>query len=249
MKELTASELRKWAEEMEQFFGQSNRPEVLEKAKAHAHRMRARADLLDAESGVDSGVAAIAEVVQTLPIIGRVAISGGRIISIERPYNGEGEEVGIHTAWEWRNDPTAEEKAGRLCRLYVGTEQQGPLAMFDADSNQWHELKSRGNFGKRFACGGTFSSKKTDHKPEIITRLEGIMEKKERIEKAKMRLEAANKRVLAASLMSYAMGSQRQAMNPAYDGQEGICMCNADRYIAHAGKHIAEAELLEAQAS
>ena len=249
MKEFSAPELRKWANDMEHFFGSSARLEMLAKAEAHAHRMRAKAALIDAEEGVDTGTAEVAEVVQGLPIVGKVAVRGGKRVSIERPYNGEGEPYGIHTAWEWRDDPTAEEQTGSLCRLYIGTEQHGPVAMYDADQDQWHALNSRGNFGKRYACGGNFSSKKVSEQPEIVKTLEVIMDKAERVEKAKMRLQAANKRVLAAHQMESAAAYDRQAMNPAYDDQSIICLGKADITRAYAQRTIAEAELLEAHAA
>ena len=244
----TAAELRKWADDMEQFFGSSSRVEVLAKAEAHADRMRARADLIDAENDEETGVADVAEIVQVLPIIGEVRIRGGKRVAIERPYNGEGERHGIYTAWEFRDDPAAEEEAGSLCRLYVGTVQDGPLAQYNAYDGQWYELKSRGNFGRRYACGGNWSGKKVAKQPEIINKLEEIMDRQEAIKKAELRLAAASKRVHAAHQMANAAAHDRQATNPIYEGQSMICMVKADTIRAYAARTLAEADLLDAQA-
>ena len=68
------------------------------------------------------------------------------------------------------------------------------------------------------------------------------MEKKtaeERVKAAKLRILAANQRAMAA-------GYRRQAMHPAYPGQDLICMGEADAVDALATWTETEADLLDA---
>jgi len=64
--------------------------------------------------------------------------------------------------------------------------------------------------------------------------------------KAEKKLQAANLRFLAANQRSMAAGYRRQAMHPAYPGQDTICLDKADEIAALAARSEAEAEILEA---
>ena len=72
------------------------------------------------------------------------------------------------------------------------------------------------------------------------------MEMDQRIADARRRLEAANKRVMAAHQRDRAAAYMRQASNPAYDGQAGICIGQAEIMQAIAARTDAEANLIEA---
>jgi hypothetical protein len=56
---------------------------------------------------------------------------------------------GIYIAFEW-SDKT-------LIRIYFGSKTNGPMLQYYADSG-WTNLYSRGNFGRKYACGGNWSS-------------------------------------------------------------------------------------------
>ena len=64
--------------------------------------------------------------------------------------------------------------------------------------------------------------------------------------KAEKKLKAAKLRILAAGQRARAAGYRRQAMHPAYPGQEMICLDKADAVDALAVRTNAEADLLEA---
>lgn len=231
--------MRKWAYDMETYYGNHSNMRYVMLVKAHADKLRAEADIIDGCSGK---IADVAEMHYNYPLIGKVVIRGGKMVALERPYNCEGEAHGIYTAWEWRNDPTAEICAGQLCRLYIGTIDDGPLAMYDADSQQWYKLASKGNYGKNYACGGTWASTKAVQIPEIVTKLEDIMYK---LAQAKKRLEASKLRVLAAHQMDNAIAYERQSYNPAYEGQSEICAGKAEIMRAYAKRTLAQADLVE----
>jgi len=64
--------------------------------------------------------------------------------------------------------------------------------------------------------------------------------------KAEKKLQAANLRFLAANQRSMAAGYRRQAMHPAYPGQDTICLAKADQIAVFAARSEAEADLLDA---
>lgn len=244
---MKSSELRRWALDMYEYY--STKSDLLAmKAEVHRDRMLARADLEDAKAGRMPETAEVAEVVQVVPILGEIRLRGGKIVGVERPYSGEAEVADIHVAFEWRSDPTAEEEAGQICRIYIGTKQAGPVASWEAQDSQWRLAKSNGNFGKKYAFGGTWSSTKTETVPEIVAQIGAIMDKLERIKKAEAKLAAAEKRVMAAHTLERAAAYDRQAMNPSYAGQDSICCGKADTTRAFADKLYAEADLIEAKA-
>jgi hypothetical protein len=236
---LSAAALRRWALDLE-----ANYPGKLT-AEAAALHLSARADLMDAEAGTESGIAPAAIIIQQVPLLGRIEIAGGKIRSIERPYHAEGERIGIHVAFEWLTDPGAEERAGQLIRMYLGSSERGPLAQYDCSSAQWYALTGRGNHGKRYACGGNWSSNRSDQPPAIMQQLEAYMD---RIAQAKAKLAAAELRVKAAGQRQQVEAYYRQAANPAYPGQEVICLSKAAQVEAIAMRTEAEADLILAEA-
>ena len=64
--------------------------------------------------------------------------------------------------------------------------------------------------------------------------------------KAEVKVKAANLRFLAANQRAMAAGYRRQALHPAYPGQEIICLNKAEEIAALAARSEAEADLLEA---
>lgn len=240
MTTLSTAQRRRWAHDLLA----NNQDNPI--AHAHVAQMLAECDLDDAKSGIDSGIADIAEITQDIPLIGKVTIRGGKIVAVERHYNGEGEAHGIHCAWEWRSDPAAEYYTGMCVRMYIGTEQSGPLAQWEASTGQWYALESRGNYGKRYAFGGNFKGTKISQKPGILQKLEDIMDRAEKIRVAEIKLKAAQKRVFAAHQLDGVRAYERQASNPAYDGQDMVCMGKAAVVRALAAQTMAEADLIEA---
>jgi len=63
--------------------------------------------------------------------------------------------------------------------------------------------------------------------------------------KAEKKLQAANLRFLAANQRAMAAGYRRQALHPAYPGQEMICLDKADAVDALAALTEAKADLFE----
>jgi hypothetical protein len=244
---MKTSESRRWAMDMYEHYSNKSM-ELAIKAEAHKNKMIAEADLADAKAGIEPAIAEEAIVSQIVPIVGEIRLKGGRRIYVERPYNGEAETEGIHVAWEWRNDPTAEEQAGQLCRMYIGTVEAGPVAQWDADDGQWYELKGRGNHGKRYAFGGNWTSTKVSIVPAIVARIGEIMDKTAKIKVAEAKLEAARLRVKAAHQLDMASGYERQAANPAYAGQDMVCLGKANVVRSLAAQTLAEADLVEAKA-
>jgi len=251
---LNTAERRKWAEDLIKNYANTD---YEQRARAHAARLIAQADIEDIEQDIEPAIAAHAEIIQHVPICGNIHIQGGKRVRIEHPYDATLVSVieskyGIFTAWEWADDPSAEMECGKLIRLYIGSRDKGPLAQWDAHNNIWYELTSRGNYGKRYACGGNWQAKKLnqDETPEIYQKLEEIImlerEKEEKIARAKAKLATANKRVLAAHQRSYAAAYERQALHPAYAGQDLICMDKANVQAAIAARTEAEADLIEA---
>lgn len=251
MANLTTAERRRWAEDMRQYW---NGTKCEDKANAHAALMIARADLEDAEADCEPTTADKAIMEYDLPIMGKYTVSGKMERTYDFCYNDAVadfcEARGIYTAWEWRTDPAAEEHTGELIRLYIGSKEHGPEAQYNAYNGTWYRLHSKGNFGKRYACGGNWSGEKCKdgETPNIYRRLqEAIMDYK-KIEKAKAKLAAAKKRVFAAHQREGAAAYFRQAMHPIYPGQEMICSNKGAIVEALAARSEAEADLIEAQA-
>ena len=71
-------------------------------------------------------------------------------------------EAGIHLAYE--------KAAGDEYpyRIYIGTETTGPLAVYETSDGYWSDLFSNGNFGRNYACGGTWFRDKTKCAPTIF---------------------------------------------------------------------------------
>jgi hypothetical protein len=130
-----------------------------------ADEMEAQAGLKDAKIGGSPSVADSAIITRTYPILGSVDTEGGEQKSIEHPFGATEIDAlaakGIHIAWEWSFDPASGLDEGRLYRIYIGTTADGPrLAWYD---NRWRRLHSHGNYGKKYALGGTWSSDKATY--------------------------------------------------------------------------------------
>jgi len=65
---------------------------------------------------------------------------------------------------------------------------------------------------------------------------------------ARARLEAAGLRTRAVHQQEQAQAYRRQAGKPAYEGQEEICLTNAQKCEALAAENRAKADLIEAEA-
>ena len=249
---LQAAQLRKAAADLIKTYRDDHRDARSEAAQIVGAEMCARADLMDAEAGTDTGVAQQCIIEQDVPLLGKIKIEGGRKIFVERPYNCEGEASGIYVDFQWCADPRAAERDGTLIRFWIGSQEQGPLAQYEASDGQWYALTSRGNYGKRYACGGNWSSKKIEQAPEIVNQLEKIMNeqnaKNERIAKAKIKLEAARLRLLAQSQRDMAAAYGRQATKPIYPEQAEICAGKGSMALSHADVTEARAALLLAEA-
>ncbi len=106
-------------------------------------------------------IAAEAPIVDEYPILGRVTREGGRILEIEYPWGqehvGSARERDVDVAWQWCHDPRAGMEQGALIRIWIGTKSAGPRAQWSRSDRMWRLLRSRGNFGQNWACGGNWS--------------------------------------------------------------------------------------------
>lgn len=165
MTQLSPSQLRRHALLLRERAPNYKRPEDEAMAQAEADLLDAEADVADAKAGTQSGIADSAIISREYPILGRIDTEGGAIKHVEHPF-GESEintlaAKGIHVAWEWSFDPASGLDEGRLYRIYVGSEGDGPRASWY--NGRWRRLRSNGNYGKRYAFGGTWSSDKTTY--------------------------------------------------------------------------------------
>ena len=135
-------------------------------AQAVAARIAAGADLDDALAGREEATAPTAQIVDNLPILGRMVREGGIITSIEHPWEdsdvSRAAAAGVDIAWEWCHDPMAGLRQGELVRIYVGTAGTGPLLQWDRTRKRWYVLSNQRNYGRNYACGGTWSCEDRD---------------------------------------------------------------------------------------
>lgn len=229
-----------------------------EAARSQAALMEVEAELVEAQADIISPApeedCAIRD---KYPILGEIICKGGKIEGIEYPWEQDYVDalykIGIDMAFEWCHDPCAGLRQGQLIRIYIGTKDIGPRVMWC--DGIWSSHKSHGNYGKNWACGGNWSSvgaKKGKHLNDIAPDLaQKIKEAKmdiDRVKKAEAKIKAAQKRILACSQRDMAFASRRQALHPAYEGQEFICIDKVDMADSFAHRTEAEAELIEAQA-
>lgn len=246
---ITAPQLRCLAADIVAAYADDFRDNRNITAQLVADKMVAEANLIDAKSGQNTTIAAEYHTTQILPLLGSVHIKGGgSIIKIDRPYRSEGKKQGIYVNFSRTCDPVAAERDGHFNHIYIGTEKDGPLAHYAAASNQWYECTSHGNFGKNYACGGNWSSKKVDQAPEIFNQLEKIMDQATKIAQTEAKLAAAKLMLHANTQDQGAAAHLRQAAHPAYDGQDAICVGKAATWAAQAEITRAKAGLLLAQA-
>lgn len=247
MKALTPPELRRFAEDIEAAYANDTREGRDISAFLVAEKFRAKADLEDALCDTHSGIADELLIEQTVPLLGTIKIKGGKKIYMEHPYNEEGKQYNIHVAFQWYCSPISEINDGKLMRIWIGAREKGPLAQYDASDNQWYELKNNGNYGKRYACGGTWRSVKINTAPKVFLILEKIMELS-RVEKAKAALKAAKLDLFAHQQACMGFAYARQASKPIYAGQEMICAEKSENALYHSGITSAKAELIRAEA-
>lgn len=246
---ISTPQLRRLAADIENAYRENFREQRNITAQLVAEKMRAEAELADAQAGITTGTAAEYHAIQVLPLLGEVHIKGGgNIVKIERPYSGDGEKHGIYVAFQRPCDPVAAERDGLFVRIWIGTKEAGPLAQYEVSTGQWYALAGRGNHGKNYACGGNWSSKKVDQAPKIFYQLEKIMNQETKIAQAKAKLEYAKLMLHANSQDQGAASHFRQAETPAYDGQSEICLGKAGQWAAHAEITRARAALLLAEA-
>lgn len=229
-----------------------------EAARVQAKMLDAQAELAEAKADIPSPAPEEdCAIVNKYPILGETTRQGGKIIEIERPWSQKHvavlHDVGLDMAFEWCHDPRAGLGQGRLIRIYIGTKTEGPRVMW-ADG-LWHTHKSRGNYGKNWACGGnwsTINNKKAENlntiAPDLAQKIKEVIMDIERVKKAEAKVKAAQKRILACAQRDMATAYNRQASHPAYPGQEVICIGKASMAETVANRTEAEAELIEARA-
>ena len=248
MRKLTTAQHRRWAHDMALAWAGTD---LEHKAEAHATRMIAEADLEDCRAGVPPQMADTVSMEYYYPILGRTVIRPDRTRIPEHLYDDAladyCETRGIYTAWEWRTDPAAEERCGELVYLRIGSRARGPEAQYTADTETWYALTGKGDHGKRYAHGGTWTSRKcTKETPNIVKKLEELIVRYNKIKQAEARLKAANLRVLAAQQAEMAAAYHRQSSRPAYPGQEMICAGKAQIVEALSAQTMARANFIEA---
>ena len=250
--------------------------EELQLTLAYADRLEAEADLDDIIAGVQPTIADHADFAQIVPILGRVVTSGGVIKSTEHEWDTaqdlEANSKGIMLTWSWVRSLHVEH-AGQCVDFYAGTRESGPLVHWSSRDGYWRRCRSLGNFGKNWACGGTWTIQplKSDKVPDggipyrnhyvfdslqtcnptLIQAIKDIMypqTQNDRIRIAKAKLEAADLRQRAATSRQQAMRYRQQASRPIYPGQESVFASNAAIANAKADQLEARAELALAEA-
>lgn len=232
-----------------------------EAARMQADMMDAEAELAEARQDIPSPAPEEdCTIIDDYPIIGKVARRGGDIINIEHAWGeahiAAARALGIDVAFEWCFDPRAGVDQSELIRIYIGTRTEGPRCLWH--DGIWSAHKSKGNFGKNWACGGNWSSVGCDKgadlniiAPDLAQKIREVIDMvthQERIKQAEARVKAAQKRILACSQRDMAAAARRQADRPAYAGQEMICCNKANMAEAYAARTEAEADLILANA-
>ena len=83
-----------------------------------------------------------------------------------KPSPLAGVDIAIETA----------EAGSRLIYIYVGLAGVGIVAQYNAESGQWFECRSNGNFGGNVACGGTWAAGKGSAAvPDVVLRIVKLM--------------------------------------------------------------------------
>lgn len=229
-----------------------------EAARSQAALMEAKAELAEAQADIVSPAPEEDCIIRDkYPVIGEIIRRGGKIETIQYPWEQDHVDVlynmGVDMAFEWCHDPRAGLEQSELIRIYIGTKNDGPRVVWY--DGKWHTHKSRGNYGKNWACGGNWSTINNKSNsdlnkvaPDLAQAIEEVKMDIDRIKKAEAKIKAAQKRILACSQRDSAASHRRQALHPAYEGQEFICIGKADMIDSFAHKTEAEAELIEARA-
>jgi len=93
---------------------------------------------------------------------------------------------GVYVAFEWIHV----NGQNKLSRIYIGSKACGPMLQYDSDGKNkytgeshnafkngcWTNCYSRGNFGKKYACGGNWSGHTNNLHPRL--KLSPIIDKK-----------------------------------------------------------------------
>jgi hypothetical protein len=91
------------------------------------------------------------------PLIGRYGRIAGKDIALNDPKHED-----LMFAYE---RVESGEDAGKVMRIYIGSEIHGPLLMWSEAG--WRNLYGRGNHGVNGACGGTWSCESGSVYPDI----------------------------------------------------------------------------------
>jgi hypothetical protein len=131
-------------------------------AQAVAAEIEAKAELDDAEAGRPVVVADSARMVEEYPILAKITREGGKIVEIERPWLDADaqriEAAGVKMAFEWCHDPMAGLRQGELVYIWIGTRDDGPRVQWDRNTRKWRRHRSKGNYGRNWSHGGTWTT-------------------------------------------------------------------------------------------
>lgn len=100
--------------------------------------------------------------IQVVPLLGRILWDGDKQVEVERPFDG-GKlflETGISVELHWFEAGRGGEQAEypkHLGKIFIGSKWTGPLFMIDVERGKTFALFGRGNHGKSYASGGTWS--------------------------------------------------------------------------------------------
>lgn len=152
---------------LERYEGQCTRD--ADAARAQAEKMLAGVELTEARADAEPTPEEDCTMTQECPILGIITRRGGKITEIQYPWEQEYVDAlhrqGVDMAFEWCHDPRAGFRQGQLVRIYIGTKKDGPRVMWS--ENAWYSHKSNGNYGKNWACGGTWSRSKNETSPDL----------------------------------------------------------------------------------
>ena len=109
---------------------------------------------------------------QEIPILGKVKLSGLQV-SQENPCDAKKlfKSTGIDVRFEKVTQPQTYFFPNTITRIYIGKKGTGIVASYDVFNQQWYQCTSHGNYGKNYACGGTWSAKKVSADDVFISDL------------------------------------------------------------------------------
>jgi len=238
---------------------------------AYGNRLEAEADLEDALAGVEPEVADHADVEQVVPVLGRMVFAAGKIKSIQQAWLEDEEKEalrrGIMLTWSWHRSLHSPEM-GKCAEFFAGTRDSGPLVHWSASDGYWRRLKSMGNYGKNWACGGNWQNEllngndtlpegaKTvgnkvvyesfhDCNAELFEAVMNVIKPghyREAVQTARARLESSKLRETAARHRSRSINHRKSAAGCIHPNQK-------EQHLKQALKQDAIAEKFEASAA